>query len=763
MGRLHAEAVLTSLPVRRALVVVALLVGAARDAHATPYETFIDINDQADLEDLLVSGDITETTYQELLDLVETGINLDTANRAQLYSLPNLTYDDVDAILQFREDQRGVIRDPGELVTAGVLTENKFLAISSFLVLGAKRGGFQIRGWLRAQTRFTIGDDLLPPTLLRGRFTLSKHLTAGFAGVFTRLQVAKPVWDPNRGTLVSDGRGYDVTLPKIFGKYEDDRMTVIGGSFRAGFGQRLVFDNSTQYTANGLYIDDQITFAGDLDRDCRLSTGELSSSPCSGDRASEYTTPDWNWRDGLLGVAAGFKHLELGQGWLQGYAWASANQRRIYQYELVDAGMCADAHDDADPACAAPSIVIRDPDNPLAPAPRAAFQTVPGMFQERLVGANAAYFADRRNSVGLTLYGADVVDLVDGIDLGTQEWSRIPLGTASGGSGSGLDFGAAGANFTFGRSWLDIGGEAALSFDNLPANERGEFGPQSGGGGPAGILRFTATKAKQELEVVFRYYGIDYANPFARPISQPDEFDGQRARDEVGGRLRYVATAKRYSIRALLDFWAPLTSLREDSILGRSQPKLDSYVRADVRASQQLWLGGWLRYQDKDLRQGGQDQCFEIPLDTTEDGEPIPCSGRQLTTIVRARYQPLRNLTFTALLQHQLLDDGLSERSQFRTKFRQDSSAWLIALYHPNKRVRMRMRARYFDEAFNDDADTYLERSFTALLDTSMQLRSRDILRVRFDYRVWLDGRDATLLRTPNPELTLWLSYEARL
>ena len=115
------------------------------------------------------------------------------------------------------------------------------------------------------------------------------------------------------------------------------------------------------------------------------------------------------------------------------------------------------------------------------------------------------------------------------------------------------------------------------------------------------------------------------------------------------------------------------------------------------------------------------------------------------------------------MLQHQLLDDGLSERSQFRTKFRQDGSAWLIALYHPTPRVRMRMRARYFDEAFNDDADTYLERSFTALIDTAMMLRKRDILRVRLDYKTWLDGRETTLVRTPNPELTLWLSYEARL
>lgn len=759
MGSLYvAASVLTSRAVRRALVVVGFLV-AARSAHAVPYETFVDVSDQADLEDLVVSGDLTEDTYNELLDLLETGVDLNTANRAQLYALPNLTYEDVDAIIGFRDGQRGQISDPGALVTAGVLSEDKLLSISSFLIVGTTNRDLKIRGWIRAQTRFTIGDNLLPPTLLRGRFTLRKGLTAGFAGVLTRLQVGKPVYDPNRDSLVADARGYNIVLPKIFVKYDSERYAAIAGSFRAGFGQRLVFDNSTQYTANGLYSDDQITFSNDLDRECRLSTGELSSNPCDGEDAATYTTPDWNWRDGLLGVGAGFKRLEVGAGWIQGYLWASIQQRRIYQYELVNAGTCEDPHDDSDPACAAPTIGVRDEDNPLAPAPRHSFQTLPGVFQERLVGANTAYFADRRNSVGLTLYAADEVDLVDGIDLGTQEWSRLPLGTVDSGNTGGVDFGAMGVNFTFGRGWLDVGGEGAFSFDKLADGP----GPQSGGGGPAGLLRFTATKGKQELEAVFRYYGIDYANPFARPISQPDEFDGQRARDEVGGRLRYTNTAKRYSIRALLDLWTPISSLHEDSVLGRSQPKLDTYVRADVRTSHQLWLGLWLRYQDKDLRQGGQDQCFEVPTDTTEDGEPIPCAGRQLTTIVRAKYVPDKTLAFTGMLQHQLLDDGLSMSSQFRTKFRQDASAWLIALYRPNPRVRIRARLRYFDEALNDDEDTYLERSFTGLVDTALTIRKRDIVRVRFDVKRWLDGRESTQLRSPNPELTFWLMYEMRL
>ena len=125
-----------------------------------------------------------------------------------------------------------------------------------------------------------------------------------------------------------------------------------------------------------------------------------------------------------------------------------------------------------------------------------------------------------------------------------------------------------GASFTFGRGFIDIAGEAALSVDRLPDGP----GPQEGGGGPAAILRVTATGRAQELEATLRYYGIDHANPYARPSSQPDEYEGQRARDEVGARLRYARTGERLIMRALVDLWAPLSSLGADRC--RSSPGL---------------------------------------------------------------------------------------------------------------------------------------------------------------------------------------------
>ena len=111
----------------------------------------------------------------------------------------------------------------------------------------------------------------------------------------------------------------------------------------------------------------------------------------------------------------------------------------------------------------------------------------------------------------------------------------------------------------------------------------------------------------------------------------------------MGGRLRYTNTNKALTIRALVDVWVPPSTFSNDPLknpAGHVTPKLDTYLRVDVQTTHDLRLGLWERYQDKDLEEGGHDQCFEVTTDTSLTGEPVPCFGRQLTTIARATYRP---------------------------------------------------------------------------------------------------------------------------
>lgn len=115
-------------------VVAALLASAGPSvAHATPYEVFIDVGSEDDLYDLVATQQISDETFEILRTLLARGVDLDRATREELYSLPNLTYDDVDAILAFRKAQ-GYVGDPAGLVAAGALTDGKLLSIAAFLI-----------------------------------------------------------------------------------------------------------------------------------------------------------------------------------------------------------------------------------------------------------------------------------------------------------------------------------------------------------------------------------------------------------------------------------------------------------------------------------------------------------------------------------------------------------------------------------------------------------------------------------------------------
>lgn len=708
----------------RLILACAALAAVAAPAAANPYEAFIDVETEEDLYDLLASQQITEDTFDVLLDLFHRGVDLNTAGRAELYSLPNLTYEQVDAILAYRAEQ-GFIRDPAELVAARVLTEDELLSIAAFLLVRDPTASpSTVHGFVQTQAQYTVGDPELPAVGARARVLVGRDLTAGVAAVMTRLRPGEVVYDPNRDALLVDEPGLGVHVPKAYVHWNTDDAEAIAGTYRIGFGQRLTFDASSDYTPNGIYRDDQLHRDPDLARRCRQSTGELAESPCADDH--RYVTSDLRWREALLGVAAGVRRLPVGDGWVQLYAWGSYQPRSIYQYELYDRTACDDPANDDDPRCAAPDVFIRPDGDRLQPAPELAYSTLPDMFAEALAGANATYFLSRRNYLGVTAYAARDVWLVDdGVDgdgdrlaLDFQEWSARPPGG---------EFGAIGLATSIGAGPFDLGGELAHSFDAAPG----------GGGGPGAILRATYTEPrKHELELAARYYHPDFANPYARPIAAADEYDGQRARDEAGVRLRYAGRVGRVRLRAGVDGWTnPTTELF----------KSEGYLRADVEASRSLRYGAWVDVREAD--RGGPCAADAGTIDTT--ASDYECKPRRASGSGRVSWKIDREVTVASQLQYEVLEGD-----------RQDLSAWLIATYRPTPDLRLRGRIRYLSEGIGDT--TTLEDSLWTYLEGWVRLRTKDRLRVRLDVFVWLDDRESTAEREPSPELRLWAMYDAR-
>ncbi len=756
-----------------AAVLAAVLVAAARPAAAAPYEAFIDIENLDDLDDLLTAGQITPETYEVLYALLERGVSLDRAERAELYSLPNLTYGEVDAILEYRK-LNGFVADPADLVAAGVLSEEKLLAITAFLLLeDRERGRYDPHGMVQVATRASQVDDTMPPMMLRARVRAGKELSAGLAAVLTRRRIGDVTWDPNRDALIADPAGAQAHLPKAYVRYQSDKLDAIAGTYRIGFGERLTFDTASDYTPNGIYTDDQLNRSYDLSRECSISRGELAESPCPGlMETRDYVTPDYSWSDGLRGIAVGSEHIDLGAGRLQAFAWGSYQHRGIYQYEIANREACSDPRNDLDPACSAPDVYVRPDGDPLASTAEHAYQTLPEMFAESLVGGNLTYFAARRDFVGLTAYGATtswLPDTPEDVRLDTQEWSRWPIGGR---------FGAIGAQLGIGRGIYDVFAEITHSFDRMPDGP----GAVDGGGGPAAVLRVTRNLKKNEIEVSARYFDANFVNPYSGALAAPDELEGHRGRGEHGARAKVTRTIGQLTLRVQGDLWRRLVPIEipiGEQVFAPSYEYMmggELLVRVDIDSSKILRWGATVQYSDKGIGEAVRyvddpsdpddvpiliPDCYSVIVEDNLIGEPIGCIGERLATRLRVRYAPQRTWHVLAQLSHNYLPSGeLVEGSMEETRQQHDLTATVKGIWRPDARLRLESRLAFKDYDVADNSA--YERTLHVMAASGYRLRAKDQLRVRADVRFWLDDRTSTGFRNPSPELWLGAEYQVK-
>ena len=685
---------------RCALLSSCLCVLAPRSAWAAPYEVFIDIETEEDLYELRITEQISESSFNALLLLHQTRVDLNRAGRQTLYLLPNLDYAQVDEILTYRNTVTA-IDSLDELIAAGVLRADLGRSLRAFIVIGVSDGAkAETKALLRIQGRWTGRHDRRPPaSAMQARIKTLGHLDIGMAAVLTRNGLRQVRWDPNRNALSAKPEGVRFEIPKAYVEWEKHAWQLVAGTYRIGFGQRLTFDVTDQITPNGSFGDYELRRGNELELRCRRGPGELPQSPCTlGPQAR--VTPDYRWTNRLAGVAIGLKELPVGKGWLQAHAWGSYQVHRIPQIELVDAAACDDPRRDEDPACGAPAVYIRTGDR-TARSSTARFATLPAMYAEGLAGANASYFWSERAHLGVTGFGSVPRWLVEGAELGFQEFSRKPFGGP---------FGALGLDAAFGFGQQDFFAELARSFDAQPA----------GGGGYAAIARSVTTLPKSEIDVSLRYYGPQYANPYARPVSAPDELDGLRARDEAGVRLGATAQLRpRVGLRALFDAWRQVSSGSLHTLL---------FARTDWRIAPSWAWAAWGRYQNG--------------------------AGQQFVVATQLVYDPVRQIGLSGQLRYRW-EGKLGGR-----RLRQDLAAILNVTTRPIDWLRFRFRLRYdFDDIWDNHR---LPQSLWSYLDLSLDLRDQDVLRIRFDIRAFLDQREATRARVPNPEHWLWVEYVFR-
>ncbi|MGD8316246.1 MAG: helix-hairpin-helix domain-containing protein, partial [Myxococcales bacterium] len=539
-----------------------------------PYEVFVDVESEEDLYELLATGQLSQASFDALLFLHQSRVDLNQADRARLYLLPNLDYEAVDRIIAHRQEA-GSIGDVQELVEAGVLGSAVADSLLAFVVIGGSseaRAG--IDAMVRIQGRWSGRYDRLPPPVgAQARIRALGRLDMGAAATLTRNHLSRARWDASRDALVTKPESTRFEVPKLYVHWQSDAWEVIAGTYRVGFGQRLTFDLTGQVTPNGFFGDYELRRGNDLTRRCKRTAAEQGVNPCSSD-VTPYVTPDFEWTNRLTGAAIGLKHVSMGKGWLELYAWGSYQIHRVSQVGVFSATDCADPRIDEDPSCGAPPVLVQSGGS-AAPA-AARFASLRQAYAEALGGGRARYAWSARKYLGLTGFGSAPRWLVRGAHLDFQEFLSKPFGGP---------FGALGLDAGFGFGSQDFSFEIARSFDHQ----------KGGGGGFGAVVRSVTTLAKAELDVSARCYGARYANPYARPIAAPDELDGLRARDEAGLRLRTTTWfGERASLRAFIDVWRRLSSPVVHAA---------AFVRADVDLGRS-WSGAvWVDY-----RQGGGER-----------------------------------------------------------------------------------------------------------------------------------------------------------
>jgi hypothetical protein len=374
---------------------------------------------------------------------------------------------------------------------------------------------------------------------------------------------------------------------------------------------------------------------------------------------------------------------------------------RVSQIEVANASACDDPRRDDDPGCRAPPVYVRGGDS-TEPASTATFATLPAAYAEALAGINTTYFWNERAHVGLTGYGAVPRWLVPGTDLGFQEFSRTP---------SGGPFGAVGVDAAFGFGAQDFFAELARSFD----------AQVGGGGGYGAVVRSVTTLPTVEIDISGRYYGSTYANPYARPVAASDEFDGLRARDEAGLRLRAtVQRSPRVGLRTAVDGWRQLSSGAVSAL---------AFARMDLRIASSCVWALWTEYRNS--------------------------NAQRFLVATRLSYDPVRRFTVSAQVQHRWVGVTLGG-----VHLQQDIAAIASLAARPVDLLRLRLRMRYdFEDIFDNHR---LPQVLWTYLDASLALRERDVLRLRYDLRLFLDRRESTVARVPNPEHWLWVEYVFR-
>jgi len=602
---------------------------------------WIDAETEDDLDARLANEEVSPDEHAALVALLREPLDINAASRDAVASLPGLTPHDVEGILSWRHVTGGC-RQIAELGV--ILSPAHVRALRPFVRCGVSSNAKAFAGGTRIRARYVPPDRRMPPLALETDLVWSR-LRAGVTVLLDRFALRSVRYDPTEQAWVTPGPAPQLSARRYVVAWHASRWQLLAGTYSVGFAQRLTFDTTSRTAPHGVYPE------------LALQDGQGLAASCPG------CTPDYDTAASLHGLALTLGRLPLRRAGLDLHAWISASRPRIYQYDLMSAEAC-EVEASGDLSCPSPRVL--DANTPLS------YQHLPGVAWHLLGGANATVHLGPRTRVGLRGYGASTVWARGQRHVDYRPSARIP---------SGGPYGAAGVDVAWGRRRTDLFLELSYAHASTRSLPYLRF---------AAIAGHRATWDRHAIEWTARAYGPGYENPHAGPIAAADEYEGLRARDELGLRVRYDGrlagrtgfggrtgvggrTGFGGRLSATFDLWSSWT---------RPRPQLLAAVRQGWRIGRrtELWIEA--SFQDRDLRAAGPKHCFE---GASADG----CRGEATRLLAGLRLTPHPRVSLRASYRHRI--SGAPDLGGIR----HDGAAALELRARPVDAVRLRLRGRW--------------------------------------------------------------------
>ncbi len=636
------------------LLVCGVCVLAGPAAQAVVYSTPVVVESEEDLYELYENGQLSDEGLDRLLEMFRSKVDPNTAERQVLFDLPGMTYPLVDALLERRA--REPFRKVEELLSVP-LPDEVLVQIRPFLrIVPPGVAPRPVSGRARIEFIDHFDDDYVPAEYFMAELKILDWVQLGFHGIFQEefgdFKLHRGIDDPRESFLTTPGFDFAWQPARFLNNSRFsalvDRPTwaVVAGHFRAGFGQRLVFDNTDRSDPHGLYPDQAAYLSYESRPRFRL------------------------YEASMLGVGGRLKSLPLGAVQLDmtsfySYRWRDSYFDQFYPH-------IAFTPNSFEPLAAGVDDLERS-------RHRVNYHTVRDVWAEHTFGGNVTVRVGDDAHVGATAYGEVIDWRLGGWDLFDFSPSS-PIPNKRWHGASGIDFAVRLGN-------VSLFGEYAFAF---AVGRSGPFGEQQDLFGHAGAVRALFEYHTWQLDLAAFAYSHDFANPRSRGTAVADEFRGGRGRNEyaLSADVTYSPVPPVRLRAELLPYFHPAEScptlgevgdfagglydydVQNDLVAGGwtcaergRRFGLSMLVRADWEVIKKLTLASWVSWHDKDLEHvGTEDTSFSNQKGSSKPGERNISYGRPLGQRVQWTLQLSTNLVpRTSLTAHyalSLLDDG---------------------------------------------------------------------------------------------------------